>query len=54
MVISFFGHSDFIEENNSKELVLSTLNSLVKGKSVDIYLGGTEVLIDLRMLAVKS
>lgn len=40
MIITFFGHSDYMEDAKDKENLLDILQSLTDGKSVDFYLGG--------------
>ena len=40
MVISFFGHSNFIKTEAYKEKILSLLEEKVGDSSADIYLGG--------------
>ena len=40
MIITFFGHSDYMEDAKDKENLLDILQSLTDGKSVEFYLGG--------------
>lgn len=39
MIISFFGHRDFFDENIKREDVVSLIESKAKEKHVDFYLG---------------
>lgn len=40
MIVAFFGHRDFISNNEFKEKIKSILNDLVGDNSVEFYLGG--------------
>ena len=40
MIITFCGHSDYIGNAEDEERLLALLESVVKGKPVDFYLGG--------------
>jgi hypothetical protein len=40
MVISFFGHADYFAKNGDEDKILSFLESLIKGESVEFFLGG--------------
>lgn len=40
MIVSFFGHSDFIPNESIKSRLMEILNDTVGGASVEFYLGG--------------
>ena len=40
MIISFFGHSNYLESEDDECRVLSILDDISKGEQVDFYLGG--------------
>ena len=40
MVITFCGHSNYLENINDKEYILNILEDLIKNKDVDFYIGG--------------
>lgn len=40
MIISFFGHSNYLESEDDEYRVLSILDNISKDKQVDFYLGG--------------
>ena len=40
MIISFFGHADFIENEEYKERFMKFLDETVGDKTADFYLGG--------------
>ena len=40
MIISFFGHADFLYDKKIKEKLLNELNKLAKDRNIDFYLGG--------------
>lgn len=40
MIITFCGHSDYIEKDKDKECVLALLNKIANGEDVEFFLGG--------------
>lgn len=40
MIITFCGHSNYLENINDKEYILNILEDLIKNKDVDFYIGG--------------
>ena len=40
MIISFCGHSNFIQSDNDKDVVIDIIKKIAKNKPVDFYLGG--------------